>query len=84
MCWALEAGRTPSTEAIAAIVTSGEDDPSLLPDAVLMLFAALGFTPRDLDYLRLRDRLWSSVYGGGATRDELVAHYQQLAARWKQ
>ncbi|WP_223874056.1 hypothetical protein [Salinispora vitiensis] len=56
----------------------------MLPDAVLMLFAALGFTPRDLDYLRLRDRLWSSVYGGGATRDELVAHYQQLAARWKQ
>lgn len=132
--WALEAGRTPSTEAITAIVTSGEDDLPVREDAVLMLFAALGFTPeaeippvirpddrafgdyelvarkaevrvareqymasrgwpleddlkatpRDLDYLRFRDLLWSSVYGGGATRDELVARYQQLAARWKQ
>ncbi|MFI5490854.1 hypothetical protein [Micromonospora echinaurantiaca] len=131
--WALEAGRTPSTEAIAAIVGSSEDDLPVIQDAVLMLIAALGFTreaeilpvinpddpafgdyelvvrmadvraareqymasrgwpleddlkvtPQDLDYLRFRDLLWRSVYGGGATRDDLVAQYQQLAARWK-
>ncbi|MEU4777190.1 hypothetical protein [Micromonospora sp. NPDC023633] len=131
--WAVEAGRTPSTEAVAAVVTSREDDLPVMQDAVLRLFAGLGFTPeaeilpvvnpddpafgdyelvagmadvraareqhtvsrgwpldddlkatpQDLDYLRFRDLLWSSVYGGGATRDELVAQYQQLAARWK-
>jgi hypothetical protein len=131
--WAVEAGRTPSTEAIAAIVTSDEDDLPVMQDAVLMLFAGMGFTPgaeilpvvspddpafgdyelvvrmadvraareqymasrgwpleddlkatpQDLDYLRFRDLLWRSVYGGGLTRDELVGQYQQLAARWK-
>ena len=41
-------------------------------------------TPKDLDYLRYRDLLWSSVYGGGATREELLAQHQQLAARWQE
>ncbi|MEU4771601.1 hypothetical protein [Micromonospora sp. NPDC023644] len=131
--WAVEAGRTPSTDAVAAVVTGREGDLPVMQDAVLMLFAGLGFTseaeippvvnpddpafgnyelvvrmadvraageqymasrgwpldddqkatPQDLDYLRFRDLLWSSVYGGGATRDELVAQYRQLAVRWK-
>ncbi|WP_176737186.1 hypothetical protein [Micromonospora citrea] len=132
--WAMEAGRTPSAEAIAALVTSGEGELPVLERAVLALFAALGFpagtevlpvidpddaafgdhrrvirmadlraagelymasrgwpldddlraTAEDNDYLRFRDLLWSSVYGGGATREELVARHDQLAARWKQ
>ncbi|MEV1145561.1 hypothetical protein [Micromonospora sp. NPDC049799] len=131
--WAVEAGRTSSTEVIASILMSGEDDLPVMQDAVLTLFAGLGFasaseilpvidpddpafgdyepvvrmadvrasgeqymasrgwpveddlkaTPKDLDYLRFRDLLWGSIYGGGVTRDKLVAHYQQLAARWK-
>ncbi|MFG2167906.1 hypothetical protein [Micromonospora chersina] len=131
--WAVEASRTPSTEALAAIITSDEDDLPVMQDVVLALFAALGFTSgteilpvidpddpafddyqrvirmadiraarekymasrgwpldddekataEDHDYLRFRDLLWSSVYGGGATRDELVAQHGQLAARWK-
>lgn len=40
-------------------------------------------TPKDLDYLRFRDLLWSSAYGGGATLDELLAQYEHLAARWQ-
>jgi hypothetical protein len=131
--WAVEAGRTPSTEAIAAIIGSEQDELPVMEDAVLALFAALGFTAgtkvlpvinpddpafddyqrvirmadirharekymasrgwpldddekataKDHDYLRFRDLLWSSVNGGGATRDELVAQHDQLAARWK-
>jgi hypothetical protein len=39
-------------------------------------------TPKELDYLRFSDLVWSSVYGGGRTRDELAAEYEQLASRW--
>ncbi|WP_328421073.1 hypothetical protein OG470_04530 [Micromonospora sp. NBC_00389] len=131
--WAVEAGRTPPTEATTALLTWDDEGFPVMEDAVLGLFAGLGFTPEaeilpvinpddpafgdfervvrmadvrasgeqymasrgwpleddlkatpeDLDYLRFRDLLWSSVYGGGATRDELVAQYEQLTARWK-
>lgn len=44
--------------------------------------AELNPTPRDHDFLRFRRLLWSSAYGGGATRAELIKEYEQLLARW--
>lgn len=39
-------------------------------------------TPMEQDYLRFEELVWSSVYGGGLSRDELIAEYHQLASRW--
>jgi hypothetical protein len=36
----------------------------------------------ELDYLRFSDLLGGSIYGGGLSRDELIADYEQLATRW--
>jgi hypothetical protein len=39
-------------------------------------------TPQQQDYLRFRDLVWGSVYGGGLGRDELIAEYERLTSRW--
>ncbi|WP_238014829.1 hypothetical protein KZZ52_34270 [Dactylosporangium sp. AC04546] len=39
-------------------------------------------TPMEQDYLRFEDLVWGSVYGGGLSRDELIAEYEQLKSRW--
>jgi hypothetical protein len=39
-------------------------------------------TPKERDYLRFSDLVWSSVYGGGLSRDELIAEYKHLTSRW--
>ncbi|MEV0132261.1 hypothetical protein AB0H83_27830 [Dactylosporangium sp. NPDC050688] len=39
-------------------------------------------TPMEQDYLRFEELVWSSVYGGGLSRDELIAEYHKLASRW--
>ncbi|MCG5437678.1 hypothetical protein [Micromonospora foliorum] len=130
--WAREAGRTPSTEVISAIVDGLWNELPAMEDEVLALFAALGFppeteilpvidaedpafgdygstadwadmkasglihaasrgevlgpeydlTPKERDYLRFRDLVWGSVYGGGLSREELIARYEQLTSQW--
>ncbi|HTJ39503.1 MAG TPA: hypothetical protein VL738_40265 [Dactylosporangium sp.] len=125
--WAHEAGRTPAPEAIAAVVDGTWDESRFVEDAVLALFAALGYpseqqmlpvthpsdpafgdpdledatrkadfkaanrasvvrrggsgwelTPQEQDYLRFDDQVWASIYGGGLSREELIAEYEQL------
>ncbi|GAA3203600.1 hypothetical protein ACFO1B_07750 [Dactylosporangium siamense] len=39
-------------------------------------------TPMERDYLRFEDLVWGSVYGGGLSREELIAEYQHLTSRW--
>lgn len=38
--------------------------------------------PKELDYLQFSDLVWGSVYGGGLSRDELIAEYERLTSRW--
>ncbi|GAA4254236.1 hypothetical protein [Dactylosporangium darangshiense] len=130
--WAHEAGRTPATDTISAVVHGAWNERPCRENAVLALFAALGFppgqeilpvidphdpafgdydlwtnfadnraatlirapekgwvlgpeydlTPMDRDYLRFEDLVRGSVYGGGLSRDELIAEYEQLTGRW--
>nr|BFE63103.1 hypothetical protein GCM10020063_076290 [Dactylosporangium thailandense] len=39
-------------------------------------------TPMEHDFLRFEDLVRGSVYGGGLSRDELIAEYAQLRSRW--